>query len=33
MTTRGIPNLEFIYDKVIDQSDRISFLLNQANKK
>ena len=28
MTTRGIPKLHFIYDKTIDQSTKISELLN-----
>jgi len=33
MTTRGIPNLEFIYDAGIDHNDRITELLNAALKK
>jgi len=33
MTTRGIPNLEFIYDHSIDHNDRITELLNSAFKK
>jgi ribosome-binding factor A len=33
MTTRGIPNLEFIYDQAIDHNDRITSLLNDAFKK
>lgn len=33
MTTRGIPNLEFIYDQSIDHNDRITELLNSAFKK
>ncbi|AKO65100.1 ribosome-binding factor A [Methylophilales bacterium MBRSG12] len=33
MTTRGIPNLEFIYDHSIDHNDRINELLNSAFKK
>ncbi|MDA0669997.1 MAG: 30S ribosome-binding factor RbfA [Proteobacteria bacterium] len=33
MTTRGIPNLEFIYDQGIDHNDRITELLNAALKK
>jgi len=33
MTTRGIPNLEFIYDHSIDRNDRITELLNSAFKK
>jgi ribosome-binding factor A len=32
MTTRGIPNLEFIYDQGIDHNDRITELLNSALK-